>query len=41
MLTGASFTSVTVIDAVSIAELNAVVLPLVETSTLVPTVPLL
>ena len=36
---GASLTAVTVIDAVSLAALKAVVPPLVRTSTLVPRVP--
>ena len=38
--TGASLTAVTVIKAVSVAVLKAVVPPLLETSTFVPSVPL-
>ena len=36
---GASLTAVTVIDAISVAVLKAVVVPLVDESTLVPNVP--
>ncbi len=38
--TGASLTAVTVIDATSVSVLNAVVVPLVKASTLLPAEPL-
>ncbi|TWT50139.1 hypothetical protein Pla22_28790 [Rubripirellula amarantea] len=40
LIVGASLTLVTTIDAVSVAELNAVVPPLLDASTLLPAVPL-
>ena len=39
VMVGASLTAVTVIEATSVAVLNAVVVPLVELSTFVPNVP--